>query len=721
MGITRSRSPRLCLTVIAIFTAGLAGSLSRAGDAPVVLENSQVLLEIDPAFGVISHILDKSSGIALAPVPALAENFRLVLLMPDKTTATIMGKHQKLSGVSRTVNGLVLKWYGPLKDAAGAEHKIAVRMNVNAVGSELQFGLHVDNGSACKVREAWCPMIGGLSNFGAPGKPADGTLWIPANITFRDPNSGIWTKKIELPFGAPLLFPYPGAVNLNAPNPWGPGTAQMSMSFTCVQSATANRSLYFASHDTIARYKVYQFGEHARDNAKDVFACIRHFPFTPPGKAFDGATVVMRVVDGDWRAAGRVYRAWYEKNFGISKPSENWIRRESFFQFTMFKLPEGTVLHRFKDIPQWAKDAKDHGINSVQISGWNVGGHDNGYPNYAPDLQLGTWKELEDGIKACHQMGVKVYFFVNYQSVMLQSDWYKNELNKYREWGPNGEPTWCHGYGMATAWARMNHPKILTWVDPAFPQYRKILVDQFVRLAQIGADGVHVDKMVASPMDYNPDLALSPDAAPWEGAVILTKEILAACRKYNPDWAMSFECYNDLTLRFSGATWWFGNQRLTKFVFPENAEMQAIVTAYDYLGVNNAVRDGNTVMLGPMNFCQSVGWEPFHGLADYVKEVKRIRDSLTDTVYLGELLGHEGVNMLAPSVEYNVFRNMNTGKRVCILTNATMQLKKQVIVAFEASPSERTRIHTPFQPAKVVKLPAEIEVPAERIVFVEEL
>ena len=53
---------------------------------------------------------------------------------------------------------------------------------------------------------------------------------------------------------------------------------------------------------------------------------------------------VLRVVDGDWRAAGRVYRAWFEKTFGISKPADSWIRRQSFFQMTMFELPEGTIL-----------------------------------------------------------------------------------------------------------------------------------------------------------------------------------------------------------------------------------------------------------------------------------------------------------------------------------------------------------------------------------------
>jgi hypothetical protein len=677
----------------------LTATASRGENPPLVLESSQMSLEIDPTFGTIRCIVDKSSGIRLAPPPLLAENFRLVLLLPDKKPATVLGSGQKLSDARRAADGLTLKWNGPLKDTVGREHAVAVRMEIKLAGEELQFRLHLDNGTACTVREVCYPMIGGLARFGAAGKAPDGLLWAPT--------SGTSVKKIELPFGS-ATFAYPGQANL---------------SFTCVESAAAGKSLYFASHDEIARYKVYRFEEHAEGGAKDVFASIQHLPFVPPGKAFDGSTVVLRVVDGDWRAAGRVYRAWFEKTFGICKPADCWIRQQSFFVDTMFQLPEGTVNYRFKDIPQWAKEAKDHGINAVLVSGWHRGGHDNGYPCYVIDPRLGTWQDLEDGIAACHKMGMKVYFFVNYQQVMLDSEWYQRELVKYREHGPNGETTWNTGWGMGTVWARMGHPKLMTAADPAFPQYRKILVDQFAKLAQIGADGVHVDKMFPSALDYNPNLPMSPDVAPWEGAILLTKEVIAACRKHNPGWAMSFECNWDRMLQFSDASWWVGNQRITRAVFPEHAETLSITTAYDYLGVNDAVREGHTVMLGPLNYSRSLGWKPWEGLADYIREVKRIRDGLAETVYLGEGLGRREVQIAggaAPGIDYQVFRNLRTGKRVCLLTNRSLQPATETIAAFDAGSTD-ARVHVPFQPPSIIRLPAEIDVPAERIVFVEEL
>jgi hypothetical protein len=196
------------------------------------------------------------------------------------------------------------------------------------------------------------------------------------------------------------------------------------------------------------------------------------------------------------------------------------------------------------------------------------------------------------------------------------------------------------------------------------------------------------------------------------------------CRKANPDWCMSFECNWDRVLQFGGATWWVGNQRITRKVFPENVETMGLCQAYDYLGVNNAVRDGNAVMIAPLSFSRGLDWPPFDGLGNYIKAVKRIRDVLQDTVFFGESLGQDRVKLAAgppDGVAYNVFRNRATGRRVCILTNSRIEDRKLSFPAFEAAPGGKARIHTPNLNARVVTLPAELTIPAERVLFVEEL
>jgi hypothetical protein len=654
----------------------------------ITLQDSRFSLDVDSDTGVFTRIVFKP-GVTLEPPASLADNFKLVLLNTDKTTTTILGKDQKLSGHRQIGGKMILVWNGPLADTAGNQHNLNVRMDI-ALNNSLEFRIHVENHTDSKVQEVWYPLVGGLTDL-----PPDASAWVPASTP--------WEKPLKLPF-EPIAFQYPG---------------QMIMSFCCISSKRLGKSIYFASQDQTARYKVFHLMEVSNKDNKDVFASIHHSPFTPPGKSFDGSPVVMDFVDGDWRAAGQVYRGWFIHEFGIAPLSQDWIRRQSFFLMTMFMLPEGTISYTFKDIPKWARAAKNCGINAVQISGWQMGGHDNGYPYYIPDPRLGTWKELEDGIRACHKMGLKVYFFANYQPMMIESNWYKNELHKYREMNADGSNTWMAGWGMGTLSARMGHPKLMTWADLSFPQFRKIIVDQFAHLAKIGADGVHVDKMFPTGLSFNPDSPMSPDTCTWEGAILLSKEIMSECRKHNPNWDMSFECNWDRMLQFGTATWWVGNQPITRKIFPENAETLGLYQAYDYLGVNTAVRNGHIVMVAPLNFSRGVDWPPFVGLARYIKEVKRIRDSLQETVFYGEVLGQTGVRLIGSGVDFNVFKNRRTGRRVCVLTNNSREARR-ITVEFTGRRG-KARVHTPYLRVRTVMLPAKVDIPGERIVFVEEI
>jgi len=544
-------------------------------------------------------------------------------------------------------------------------------------------------------------LVGGLTNFGPAEDRSETYIMVPT--------ASPWIKKIQLPFGDNALA-YPG---------------QMCMSFSDIYNTKLSRGMYFASHDKIARAKHYQFFE----KSSDVFACVKHLPYTPPGEEFEGSSVTIQFHEGDWRQGGKIYREWFKQTFGLMEPSRDWIRQNSFFMDTSVLLAEGNINYTFKDIPKWAKSAKDHGVNSVLISGWQRGGHDNGYPYYEPDPRLGTYDDLKAAIREIHKMGIKVYFFVNYQPVMINSQWFKDELNQYLQETKEGQlsvlgrPSKGVGWGFGTLWARMGHPKLMVWADPSFPKFSKALLKYFKKLVEIGADGLHVDKMFPSQMNFNPRSPMSPDSSTWEGAIQLTDRIYTECKKINPDFAMSFESGWDRVLQYGGAIWWVGNMSICRTVFPEMADTLYISQPYDYLGINNAVRNGHVVLLYPFMGGRSMNWEPMKGLSVYIKEVKRIRDELNDTVFFGEVLGGAEISIegsLKQSVLYNTFRNLKTGKRACILTNSSMTLKKQIIKSFEGKTSGQVRVYTPFEEPLDTRLPAEVKIPAERIIFVVE-
>jgi hypothetical protein len=696
IGLNVPRATRSAAIAVALLLCLFPAGAAVAG--PIVLENEKVRLEVDSDHGTITRIVDKQGQIRLDPIGGLADNFRLTLCAADKKNKTILGRKQKLASKSVADNRLELAWNGPLVDNEGGTHNLRARMRIQLDGPALEFRFFVQNDTAYKVADAWYPIVGGLARFGRGSATGDASVMLPT------PSPTI--KRLVAPFGEMALH-YP---------------AQMNMSYSSVCDAKSKRAMYFASHDPVARLKYYRFFEQSLPGGKDIFACIQHRPFTPTGKQFAGSPVVLRFYEGDWKAAGPIYREWFVKTFGVLDPLQQWIRRESFFQDMMCILPEGTLNMTFKEIPRWAKDAHDRGVRSLLISGWNRGGHDNGYPYYEPDPRLGTCDDLKRGLAECHKMGMRVYFFVNYQPAMVESDWYKDELHRYVTIGENGGRGEV-GFGMGTLWARIGHPKIMVSIDPSFPEYRNALIKQFLRLVEVGADGLHVDKMGPGLMNFNPRCELGPDITTWEGPIRLTRQLLKEAHKINPDFAMSFECFWDRLLEFSGSVWWRGNMTFVRSVFPEMAETWSIYSPYDYLGVNDAVRLGETILLGPLNYSRSIGWEPWKGLANYVQEVKRIRDGLNDTVFLGEALGHEQIqlgNEPAYGVEYSVFRSKKTGRRVCILTNSGREDQSQTIRAFDGG-SRSVRIRVPFASPRDATMPTDVIVPAERITFVEEL
>ena len=685
-------------TVLMLGAATLEGR-TMSGD-PIRVESRGIAVELDPTTGAVLRIAgDRDEPEVVCP-PGLADSFRLVVRAPDGSLATIRGRDQGPVKASESAGKLRLTWGAPLRDTDAKPHDIMVEMQVRLVGGSAEFRLSVHNGSPGTVTEVWYPFIGDLAAFGDPADAAETVIMAPTPSP--------WMKKAELPFGD-QAFAYPG---------------QMNMSFASIYNATADRAVYFASHDEVARYKLYRFLEQRSGEAAGIFASVQHCPYLREGESFTGSTVVVRFHRGDWHAAGAIYREWFTRTFGLMDPSRCWIRRQTFFQDTMFLLPEGNINYTFKDIPQWAKDAVDHGVRSLMISGWHRGGHDNGYPHYEPDPRLGTYEDLRQGIDACHELGAKVYFFVNYQPAMIESEWYKQELHQYAEMREDGSPTVLAGWGMGTLWARMGHPKLMAWVDPSFPAYQRELTRQFAKLVDIGADGLHVDKMYPSAFNHNPRCRIGPDTSTWEGSVRLSEALLKECREINPDFALSFECNWDRMLQFTDAVWWVGNMSVVRSVFPEMVETLSITSPYDYLGVNNAVRLGHAVLLGPLNYSRSIGWEPWQGLADYIKEVKGIQDSLADTVFLGEVLGKQGVELTSdpgPGIEYNVFRNLRNGRHACVITNGDPTDVKQGIRSLGRHSTGRVRIHTPFREPVESRLPVEVTVPGERIVFVEEL
>ena len=178
---------------------------------PVVLENEQLRLEVASDNGALARLVDKRGPINLAPVGGLADNFRLILRdagkrFADKGDKVILGRNQKVASIEKTGNRLNLTWNGPLADSEGGLHEISARMEIRLAGAELKFRFFLQNDSACKVAEAWYPLIGGLAKFGRGQEQGGASVMLPT------PSPTI--KRLTIPFGE-MAMHYPDQMNMS--------------------------------------------------------------------------------------------------------------------------------------------------------------------------------------------------------------------------------------------------------------------------------------------------------------------------------------------------------------------------------------------------------------------------------------------------------------------------------------------------------------------------
>ncbi|MFC1452905.1 DUF6259 domain-containing protein, partial [Verrucomicrobiota bacterium] len=518
----------------------------------------------------------------------------------------------------------------------------------------------------------------------------------------------------------------------------------LSMPWADIYNPVLGRGLYYACHDVVPRMSVLRFEMHpglARNRRggnwpaghevaelEDVYPAgvVMHWvnmPCTQPGGEFRGPPVVLRCHEGDWHAGAKLYRAWFLSQFPVRKAEESWLRQQQAVQDGLFLLPEGNVMLTFKDIPQWAQDAADHGVNAVLISGWNVGGHDNQYPMYSPDPRLGTWDDLAEAVAACHDMGLRVFFFANIQCVDTSTEWYRRELRAYSVMTSRGAQKTA-GWGMGTLGARMGHTcPPCGWCDPAFPAYRKIIVDQMRKLAELGADGVHFDKVGGGSLDFNPGLDAGPDQAHPGGIIQCIEETLAACRDIRPGFCLGVESHWDRLLSYCDAWWlWFDGEHVPvmKYTFHEFLPTFTVAQPWDYANVNRAIQYGYQILVGPVRYSASMGDGQSRPVSAYIGEALRIREELKSIIFFGEFLDKQGVEVRgAGHLQYGVHRNPDTGNRACVLVNHDSG-PAEARVAFEGNSRGGARVFQPFEEAAGSRFPAEISIAGERFAIVVE-
>lgn len=78
-----------------------------------------------------------------------------------------------------------------------------------------------------------------------------------------------------------------------------------------------------------------------------------------------------------------------------------------------FKWQDGSFTHTFADLYPLYQRAEAEGVGHLFVAGWSSGGFDHLYPEYYPDLSLGTVMDFLDGVRQIRRSGGQVTFYTN--------------------------------------------------------------------------------------------------------------------------------------------------------------------------------------------------------------------------------------------------------------------------------------------------------------------
>jgi hypothetical protein len=716
-----SRAGSVLATLLCCAVSAHLPAQTRSVDTPLAV------LRISEKSGDLIGVRWRNPDLEVIGEPQLGENFRIVLPQQGYEGNYFNSRDQKVSRVEVTPNG-VLCTYDSLRNARETV-PLAVRYRIQIAGEQIHFSIEVDNPTDRKISEVMYGIVGGQQGI---ANRMDTESLVPswtANLApglfsrFHGGGYGGGNLGIRYDAGA---FTYPGT---------------MQMGWMDVYNPKAGLGYYYANQDvetrlTLLEVELRPFSRSAsvqdswptRADAQGEPIGITtgwvNFPYVNHG-TFRAGPVALQVHNGDWHAASKIYRGWFDQHFKIDRPPD-WLRKENAWQSIILSNSEDVVVHRFDELPKLAADAKKYGITTFEILGWDMGGIDRGYPQYRPNPRLGTPEEFKKALADIRALGVHPLIFSNVQFADTATPLFRDYLKQFAvegRWAPDLQ---LLGWGEGTISARSGLTRsYMTLVSPAHPEYRKFLIDQYLELVREGADGFQFDKTNSlAELDFNPHLPVSPDKSLPQGLIETFQELIPAARAINPNFSIASEAWFDRLLPYIDVTYMrMGTVDMDstafRYTFPEWTATIFGESPGDINPMNNGMRYGLVWDLAPRHYNDSADEPLTRPLAEYVSDLIRIRKEFGDLLFFGRFNDMLGATVQGgPDIRYSVFKSMDAdNKDVASVIVNFGDTPETATVSIDGASGDVV-VASPDLPDRHAALPLQISIPPHRLAVV---
>lgn len=190
-----------------------------------------------------------------------------------------------------------------------------------------------------------------------------------------------------------------------------PGATGLTMPWMALDSGYG--TLYVGAHDPKAQPKRLRL--RWTPNERRIEAAFDHRLFLEAGGTWEIPETVCARVAGDWHAAAKRYRAWYDTAREIRTAAPAWTQDVTGWLLVIMRQQNGEAFWKYTDLPLLCDVAARNGLTCIGLFGWTKGGHDHLYPDYEPSDEMGGVAALKAGIAEARRRGIRVCIYANGQ------------------------------------------------------------------------------------------------------------------------------------------------------------------------------------------------------------------------------------------------------------------------------------------------------------------
>jgi hypothetical protein len=435
----------------------------------------------------------------------------------------------------------------------------------------------------------------------------------------------------------------------------------------------AQNGLYLASYDPdfiVTGLRVETGGPNCPDGPWMGWAFRKHVEVLT-GETWESPDYGIAVTCDDWRWGARRYRQWADTVMPMPKHPAFLDDEYVLNQCYNFKR-DGVIFNKFRDIPRMYEDGRTRlGARHMFIASWNRKGFDQNYPEYYPDMELGTAWELAEGCRYVNEHGGFVTFYINSRIFEKTSDYFDSLGVKWAIKDENGEMI-HESYG----------PHNFVVLCPSHDEWKNYLMDVAGWMAKCShATGIYLDQLgSAQPWAcFDPEHSHESIGEFNRGYLGLVKDLLARLRSMNPDSFLMIENCGDI---YGSYVWgnltWNGDPydeffNLYKYTFPEYVQVNMVNPRRELDGRDRAQRLhrhlNRALILGSV-FWLGLDKMPFleDDTREYLDAALRLRAKLTALIRGARYVDMDGVVSASDGLEVGHWE-MADGRDLYIVVN----------------------------------------------------